>query len=165
MAEPVPASWDELAESHPGGGTVWAGPQRVVDGLIASTLGRPVWSVAVDQLRGVGFLDELLALAHGHAKRCVAMPSHGAADGVEPVPAAAFDQLGPALGLPVALIAHVGVDPHDDGALALGAGIRPILLGTPPAARGTLVVATPAQLAALMRGEATTPATSTYHEV
>jgi hypothetical protein len=163
VAERLPASWDELGEAS-AAGTVYPGPRRAIDGLVASTLDRPVWSLAVDRLRVAGHLDVVLDVALWSGKRCVAMPSLGFATAVEVVDAADFSELGTVLELPMAVITHVGVEAHDDGEMALRAGIRPILVGVMTMARGTLVVSSPEELVGLMCGAATIAATSTYHE-
>lgn len=115
---------------------VYPAPRRVIDGIVAAALNRPVWSLAIERLAPAD-TRRIVEIALALGRRVVALPAD---------------------------VLHVGTDPQLDGAAALATGIQPVLMGAVHASRHVLVVRDVDELDGL-RGSGTFSSTSTYHEV
>ncbi len=153
----VPAA-DGVVQAYPA-------PRRVTDGLIASTLARPVWSLALDRLDAAD-VERIVAVAALAGRRCVAVAwPAGSASGVQKLPVNGLGDLPAACGVAPADVLHIGTDADLDGLAARGSGIRPLLIGTSSGMRHVLSVRDANELVALVRGDGAIASVSTYHEV
>ena len=152
---------DVVAES-----SAYPAPRRVIDGLAAAALSRPVWSLAVQRLSRAD-TRRIVEIADALGRRVVAVSAALAAwpDGVRRVEGPGLDTLPSACGTVPANILHVGTDPEHDGTAALAAGIQPVLVGNVRASRHILVVRDIDEFVGIVHGASSFTSTSTYHEV
>lgn len=141
-------------------------PRRVIDGLAAAALSRPVWSLAVERL-GPADTRRIVEIADALGRQVVALSAGVTArpKGVHWVDGQRLAALPSACGTVPANILHVGTDPEMDGAAALSAGIQPVLVGDVRASRHVLVVRDIDEFDGVVHGASTFTSTSTYHEV
>jgi hypothetical protein len=157
--------WSEVADIL-GNVPVYPAPRRVIDGIVAAALNRPVWSLAIERLAPAD-TRRIVEIASALGRRVVALPADVAAwpEGVYRLDVHQLAALPDACATVPADVLHVGTDPQLDGATALATGIQPVLMGAAHASRHVLVVRDVDELDGLLRGSGTFSSTSTYHEV